>query len=205
MYLICIQRALSIFGFRFTFCILHLTFEFRFDMLVPLRMRFKWRGRFAAIVCVFTASLIDRRSVQITEESKISAEKTSLPFSSKWKSNVHSAAETVSGLGTSRRPHHCRDCTPLRVGQLLCRLGHATSHPLRKVRAGCGTAKVSSLNEIARVSVAPARRAGLTGDFRVGRADLSRKGEPQRDANRSNERANMCVCVRERERERERD
>jgi len=47
------------------------------------------------------------------------------------------------------------------------------------------------------------RRAGLTGDFRVGRADLSRKGEPQRGprhANRSNERANM----RERERERER-
>lgn len=61
--------------------------------------------------------------------------------------------------------------------------GHATSYLVRKVRAGCGTAKVSSVDEIARV----ARRAsceGLTGDFGVGRvepnihAGLS-KGEPQ--------------------------
>jgi len=65
---------------HFTF--IHLTFEFRFDMLVPLRMRFKWRARCAAIVCVFTSVAHRSPLTQITEKSKISAENTSVPFSS---------------------------------------------------------------------------------------------------------------------------
>lgn len=70
--------------------------------------------------------------------------------------------------------------------------GHATSYLVRKVRAGCSTAKVSSVDEIARA----ARRAaskGLTGDFGVGRVGhrtstpASRRGN-RNDAERADER-----------------